>query len=78
VSPRLGAALFDLANRALADRDVRRSGARAAATQRVDRVRTNRYALDNAEHEDFIHCGAAPIRTSGGAEECGWTRREDA
>jgi len=33
----------------------------------LDRVRANGYALDNAEHEDFIHCAAAPIRTFGGA-----------
>jgi DNA-binding IclR family transcriptional regulator len=24
------------------------------------------YALDNAEHEDFIHCAAAPVRAAGG------------
>ncbi|HYS39374.1 MAG TPA: IclR family transcriptional regulator [Pseudonocardiaceae bacterium] len=28
----------------------------------LDRVRADGYALDNAEHEDFIHCAAAPIR----------------
>jgi DNA-binding IclR family transcriptional regulator len=32
----------------------------------LDRVRANGYALDNAEHEDFVHCAAAPIRTTGG------------
>jgi DNA-binding IclR family transcriptional regulator len=29
----------------------------------LDQVRADGYALDNAEHEDFIHCAAAPIRT---------------
>ena len=24
------------------------------------------YAVDNAEHEDFIHCIAAPVRGTGG------------
>lgn len=33
----------------------------------LDRVLVDGYALDNAEHEDFIHCAAAPIRGSGGA-----------
>jgi DNA-binding IclR family transcriptional regulator len=33
----------------------------------LDRVLADGYALDNAEHEDFIHCAAAPIRGSGGA-----------
>ncbi|GAA3869326.1 IclR family transcriptional regulator [Saccharothrix violaceirubra] len=28
----------------------------------LDRVREQGYAVDNAEHEDFIHCVAAPIR----------------
>ncbi|ONI89542.1 IclR family transcriptional regulator [Saccharothrix sp. ALI-22-I] len=28
----------------------------------LDRVRSAGYAVDNAEHEDFIHCIAAPIR----------------
>jgi DNA-binding IclR family transcriptional regulator len=32
----------------------------------LDRVRANGYAIDNAEHEDFIHCIAAPIRGSRG------------
>ncbi|HEY3609246.1 MAG TPA: IclR family transcriptional regulator [Pseudonocardiaceae bacterium] len=32
----------------------------------LDRVRTDGYALDNAEHEDFIQCAAAPIRALGG------------
>lgn len=33
----------------------------------LDRVRGQGYALDNAEHEDFIHCAAAPIRAGDGA-----------
>ncbi|KOX13835.1 IclR family transcriptional regulator [Saccharothrix sp. NRRL B-16348] len=32
----------------------------------LDRVRTAGYAVDNAEHEDFIHCVAAPIRGARG------------
>jgi DNA-binding IclR family transcriptional regulator len=32
----------------------------------LDRVRIKGYALDNAEHEDFIHCAAAPIRSADG------------
>jgi DNA-binding IclR family transcriptional regulator len=32
----------------------------------LDRVREQGYALDNAEHEDFIHCAAAPIRSADG------------
>jgi DNA-binding IclR family transcriptional regulator len=28
----------------------------------LDRVRAAGYAVDNSEHEDFIHCVAAPIR----------------
>ncbi|KOV82052.1 IclR family transcriptional regulator [Nocardia sp. NRRL S-836] len=32
----------------------------------LDRVRATGYAVDNAEHEDFIHCIAAPIRGSRG------------
>ncbi|MEV8436860.1 IclR family transcriptional regulator [Actinosynnema sp. NPDC051121] len=28
----------------------------------LDRVRAAGYAIDNAEHEDFIHCVAAPVR----------------
>jgi DNA-binding IclR family transcriptional regulator len=33
----------------------------------LDRVRAKGYALDNAEHEDFIHCAAAPIRAGDGS-----------
>ncbi|GAB2987700.1 IclR family transcriptional regulator [Saccharothrix stipae] len=32
----------------------------------LDRVRTAGYAVDNAEHEDFIHCLAAPVRGARG------------
>ncbi|MET1075232.1 MAG: IclR family transcriptional regulator [Umezawaea sp.] len=32
----------------------------------LDRVRERGYALDNSEHEDFIHCVGAPIRGSRG------------
>lgn len=32
----------------------------------LDRVRAAGYAVDNAEHEDFIHCIAAPIRGARG------------
>ncbi|MFF0148862.1 IclR family transcriptional regulator [Amycolatopsis sulphurea] len=32
----------------------------------LDRVQKLGYAVDNAEHEDFIHCIAAPIRGAGG------------
>ncbi|MER5265296.1 IclR family transcriptional regulator [Actinosynnema sp. NPDC002837] len=32
----------------------------------LDRVRAAGYAVDNAEHEDFIHCVAAPIRGARG------------
>ncbi|PSL45254.1 IclR family transcriptional regulator [Saccharothrix carnea] len=32
----------------------------------LDRVRSAGYAVDNAEHEDFIHCVAAPIRGARG------------
>ncbi|SHG15596.1 IclR family transcriptional regulator [Streptoalloteichus hindustanus] len=32
----------------------------------LDRVREQGYAVDNAEHEDFIHCLGAPIRGAGG------------
>ncbi|WP_367137209.1 IclR family transcriptional regulator [Saccharothrix sp. HUAS TT1] len=32
----------------------------------LDRVRTAGYAVDNAEHEDFIHCVAAPVRGARG------------
>jgi DNA-binding IclR family transcriptional regulator len=32
----------------------------------LERVRANGYAVDNAEHEDFIHCIAAPIRGARG------------
>jgi DNA-binding IclR family transcriptional regulator len=32
----------------------------------LDRVRERGYAMDNSEHEDFIHCIGAPIRGSRG------------
>lgn len=32
----------------------------------LERVRANGYAVDNSEHEDFIHCIAAPIRGARG------------
>ncbi|MEO6089473.1 MAG: IclR family transcriptional regulator C-terminal domain-containing protein, partial [Umezawaea sp.] len=32
----------------------------------LDRVRERGYAVDNSEHEDFIHCIGAPIRGSRG------------
>ncbi|WP_216206729.1 IclR family transcriptional regulator [Amycolatopsis aidingensis] len=32
----------------------------------LERVNARGYAVDNAEHEDFIHCVAAPIRGAGG------------
>lgn len=32
----------------------------------LDKVASRGYAVDNAEHEDFIHCIAAPIRGAGG------------
>ena len=32
----------------------------------LERVRAAGYAVDNAEHEDFIHCVAAPIRGARG------------
>ncbi len=32
----------------------------------LERVRAAGYAVDNAEHEDFIHCIAAPVRGSRG------------
>jgi DNA-binding IclR family transcriptional regulator len=32
----------------------------------LDRVLADGFALDNAEHEDFIHCAAAPVRGPGG------------
>jgi DNA-binding IclR family transcriptional regulator len=32
----------------------------------LDRVRSAGYAVDNAEHEDFIHCIAAPVRGADG------------
>ncbi len=32
----------------------------------LDRVRAQGYAVDNAEHEDFIHCVAAPVRGARG------------
>ncbi|WP_236796870.1 IclR family transcriptional regulator [Amycolatopsis sp. GM8] len=33
----------------------------------LERVAKQGYAVDNAEHEDFIHCIAAPVRGPGGA-----------
>ncbi|GAA5170268.1 MULTISPECIES: IclR family transcriptional regulator [Amycolatopsis] len=33
----------------------------------LERVAEQGYAVDNAEHEDFIHCVAAPVRGPGGA-----------
>jgi DNA-binding IclR family transcriptional regulator len=32
----------------------------------LERVAEQGYAVDNAEHEDFVHCVAAPIRGTGG------------
>jgi DNA-binding IclR family transcriptional regulator len=32
----------------------------------LDLVRERGYAVDDAEHEDFVHCVAAPIRGTGG------------
>ncbi|HKS43847.1 MAG TPA: IclR family transcriptional regulator, partial [Amycolatopsis sp.] len=32
----------------------------------LDRVAQRGYAIDDAEHEDFIHCIAAPVRGPGG------------
>ncbi|TVT13333.1 IclR family transcriptional regulator [Amycolatopsis acidiphila] len=32
----------------------------------LERVAEQGYAVDNAEHEDFIHCVAAPVRGAGG------------
>ncbi|WP_432845226.1 IclR family transcriptional regulator [Amycolatopsis sp. CA-161197] len=32
----------------------------------LDKVAERGYAVDNAEHEDFIHCIAAPVRGAGG------------
>ncbi|RZQ62938.1 IclR family transcriptional regulator [Amycolatopsis suaedae] len=32
----------------------------------LDRVAARGYAVDNAEHEDFIHCIAAPVRDQSG------------
>jgi DNA-binding IclR family transcriptional regulator len=34
----------------------------AAYLAELEQVRAVGYAVDNAEHEDFIHCIAAPIR----------------
>ncbi|GAB3582671.1 IclR family transcriptional regulator [Amycolatopsis endophytica] len=33
----------------------------------LEKVAERGYAVDNAEHEDFIHCLAAPVRGQGGA-----------
>jgi DNA-binding IclR family transcriptional regulator len=33
----------------------------------LDRVAGQGHAVDNAEHEDFVHCIAAPVRGPGGA-----------
>ncbi|MGI5505883.1 IclR family transcriptional regulator [Lentzea sp. CA-135723] len=38
----------------------------AAYLAELDRVRANGYAVDNSEHEDFIHCIAAPIKGARG------------
>ncbi|GHH50281.1 IclR family transcriptional regulator [Lentzea cavernae] len=38
----------------------------AAYLAELERVRANGYAVDNSEHEDFIHCIAAPIRGARG------------
>lgn len=38
----------------------------AAYLAELDRVAEQGYALDNAEHEDFIHCIAAPVRGARG------------
>jgi len=38
----------------------------AAYLAELDRVREHGFAVDNAEHEDFIHCVAAPIRGARG------------
>lgn len=38
----------------------------AAYLAELDEVAEQGYAVDNAEHEDFIHCIAAPIRGAGG------------
>jgi DNA-binding IclR family transcriptional regulator len=38
----------------------------AAYLAELENVLSLGYALDNAEHEDFIHCVAAPVRGTGG------------
>ncbi|MFD4673191.1 IclR family transcriptional regulator [Lentzea sp. NPDC058450] len=38
----------------------------AAYVAELERVRANGYAVDNSEHEDFIHCIAAPIKGARG------------
>jgi DNA-binding IclR family transcriptional regulator len=38
----------------------------AAYLAELDRVLAAGYATDDAEHEDFIHCAAAPVRGVGG------------
>jgi len=37
-----------------------------AYLEELAKVAERGYAIDNAEHEDFIHCVAAPIRGPGG------------
>lgn len=95
---RLGTSLFDLAFRALDERDVRRAvepaardlnaatghtvhlasyedgevsywtirGSPRTRSPALARMRSLGYAVDNAEHEDFIHCVASPVRGARG------------